>query len=95
MSRLVRRTRRGDTGSAATTVIVAVLVLVPLVALMWVPSYAKNDPELFGFPFFYWYQFLWVFITAALTLVAYLLVRRSDIDRQDQRRSLRDGGDRR
>jgi cell wall-associated NlpC family hydrolase len=49
------------------------LLMVPIVALMWVPSYAKIDPELFGFPFFFWYQFLWVFLCSALTYTAYRL----------------------
>ena len=53
--------------------IAAVLLLIPIVALMWVPSYAKADPELFGFPFFFWYQFLWVFMCSALTWAAYRL----------------------
>ena len=83
MSAFLRRLRRDDTGSAASSVVVAILVLVPLVAMLWVPSYNKSDPELFGFPFFYWYQLLWVLITAVLTVVAYLFVRRSDIDRRD------------
>ena len=53
--------------------IAAVLLAIPIVALLWVPSYAKADPELFGFPFFFWYQFLWVFICSALTWTAYKL----------------------
>ena len=48
------------------------------VALLWVSSYAKDSPRLLGFPFFYWYQFLWVLISAALTWMAYLLVRRAE-----------------
>ena len=51
----------------------ALLLAIPVVALMWVPSYAKDDPELWGFPFFFWYQFLWVFLTSAATWVAYRL----------------------
>jgi peptidoglycan/LPS O-acetylase OafA/YrhL len=54
---------------------VAVMLAVPFVALLWVSSYAKDDPRLFGFPFFYWYQFLWVVITAALTAIALAMVR--------------------
>ncbi len=54
---------------------VAVLVLVPIVALMWVGSYAKADPKLWGFPFFYWYQLLWVFIAAGCTWLAFMLIR--------------------
>ena len=52
-----------------------ILLLIPIVALMAVPTYAKTDPELFGFPFFFWYQFLWVFLTPALT---YLVYRKTD-----------------
>ena len=51
----------------------AVLLMIPIIALMWVPSYAKDAPELWGFPFFFWYQFLWVFICSALTFAAYRL----------------------
>jgi membrane protein implicated in regulation of membrane protease activity len=55
-------------------VLVAVLILIPIVALMWVSSYAKREPELWGFPFFYWYQFCWVFAAAILTSIAYRIV---------------------
>jgi uncharacterized protein DUF3311 len=51
------------------------LLLIPFVALLWVPIYAKQDPELFGIPFFYWYQFLWVPLTALLTLIVYRQTR--------------------
>lgn len=51
----------------------AVLLVIPIIALMWVPSYAKDAPELWGFPFFFWYQFLWVFICSGLTYTAYRL----------------------
>ncbi|MGB9377120.1 MAG: DUF3311 domain-containing protein [Mycobacteriales bacterium] len=74
--------------------VVSVLVVVPLIALLAVPTYNKKDPALFGFPFFYWYQLLWVIITGVLTVVAYLFVRRSDIDRRDQRQGERDRGER-
>ena len=47
------------------------LLIVPFVAMLWVPSYAAATPALGGVPFFYWYQFLWVIITVALTAVVY------------------------
>ena len=53
--------------------IAGVLLAIPIIALLWVPSYAKEAPELFGFPFFFWYQFLWVFLCSALTWTAYKL----------------------
>ena len=55
-------------------VAVTILVLAPVVALLWVGSYAKDGPRLWGFPFFYWYQLLWVFIASACTTVAYFLI---------------------
>jgi hypothetical protein len=57
-------------------VVVAVCLAAPLVALLWVGSYAKAEPRLWGFPFFYWYQLLWVFLAAGLTFGAYVLLER-------------------
>jgi hypothetical protein len=51
-----------------------VCLLIPIVALLWVGSYAHEDPKLGGVPFFFWYQFLWVFLTSGLTITAYKLV---------------------
>ena len=52
------------------------LLAVPFVAMLWVSSYSSIQPELLGFPFFYWYQFLWVLISAVLTAVVYFATRR-------------------
>jgi hypothetical protein len=54
--------------------VAAVLLAIPVVALCWVSSYARETPRLGGIPFFFWYQFLWVFITAGLTYAAHRLV---------------------
>jgi membrane protein implicated in regulation of membrane protease activity len=54
--------------------VAGILLAAPLVALLWVTSYAKDEPRLWGFPFFYWYQLLWVFITSLFTYIAYRLV---------------------
>ena len=56
-------------------VAVAALILAPIVALMLVGTYANEGPRLWGFPFFYWYQLLWVFIASGCTYLAYLLIR--------------------
>ena len=47
-------------------------ILVPFVALLWVPFYNRALPALGGIPFFYWYQILWVALTALVLLVVYL-----------------------
>ncbi|MCX5385562.1 DUF3311 domain-containing protein [Streptomyces sp. NBC_00083] len=54
-------------------VVIALCLVAPFVAMMWVSSYAKADPKLGGIPFFYWYQMLWVLISTALTMLAYKL----------------------
>ncbi|HEX5321417.1 MAG TPA: DUF3311 domain-containing protein [Stellaceae bacterium] len=51
------------------------LLAIPYVAMIWVPSYNTKTPEWGGVPFFYWYQLLWIFIGAALTLVVYFATR--------------------
>jgi len=66
--------------------VIAVCLLAPFVALLWVGSYTKIDPTFIGIPFFYWYQMLWVLISTALTMTAYKLWQR------DQR--ARHGGNR-
>ena len=51
------------------------LLLAPFVALLWVPFYTRTHPKLFGFPFFYWYQFAWVPATALIVWLVYLATR--------------------
>ncbi len=52
----------------------ALLLLIPIVALMLVGTYAKDGPRLGAFPFFIWYQFLWVILCSVLTYSAYRIV---------------------
>ncbi|WP_229375895.1 DUF3311 domain-containing protein [Streptomyces spirodelae] len=64
---------------------IALCLVAPFVAMLWVGSYAKTDPALMGIPFFYWYQMLWVPISAVLTMIAYQLWRR---DQRARRRGV-------
>jgi hypothetical protein len=50
-----------------------VLLLVPFVALLVPNFYAHAEPRLSGIPFFIWYQFLWVFLGVACTVLVYAL----------------------
>jgi hypothetical protein len=59
-----------------------VLLVVAVVVPLLVPTYAKDAPRLWGFPFFYWYQLLWVFISAGLVSIAYRLVRTEERKRR-------------
>jgi hypothetical protein len=66
--------KRLPTGVA---VAVAVLLAIPVLALLVVSIYAQDGPRLWGFPFFYWYQFLWVFLASGFTYAAYALIART------------------
>ena len=47
------------------------LLIIPFIGLLWVPFYNSIEPQLWGFPFFYWYQFIWVFVTSGLIWIVY------------------------
>ena len=71
---------QADAGAGPATnktlmAVATVLLLIPVVALMWVDSYAKVEPVVAGFPFFIWYQFAWVFLCSACTATALRLIR--------------------
>ncbi len=50
---------------------VVVMLALPYAALCFPDLYARATPALFGFPFFYWYQFAWVVITSLLLFAVY------------------------
>ena len=52
------------------------LLLIPFIAMLWVSTYNAQSPELGGVPFSYWYQLLWVVISAAITAVVYVFADR-------------------
>ncbi|RPF36138.1 DUF3311 domain-containing protein [Streptomyces sp. TLI_185] len=66
-------------------VVIALCLVAPFVAMLWVGSYARTDPALGGIPFFYWYQMLWVLISTALTMTAYKLWQRDQRARAAQK----------
>jgi hypothetical protein len=49
---------------------------VPFCGLLWPPLYARWTPEFFGIPFFYAYQFAWIFLSAGLTALVYRSITR-------------------
>ncbi|MDE2373499.1 MAG: DUF3311 domain-containing protein [Hyphomicrobiales bacterium] len=49
------------------------LLLVQFVFLLWPGYYNKIEPSWIGVPFFYWYQMLWVIISAILIAVVYFV----------------------
>jgi hypothetical protein len=53
--------------------LIAVLLLAVLVGALWLPFYNRTTPTAGGWPFFYWYQLLWVPVVALVSWFAYLL----------------------
>ncbi len=56
-------------------IVITILLAASLVGTLWVPFYARLSPRLGGFPFFYWYQLMWVPIVAILGAICYALSR--------------------
>jgi uncharacterized protein DUF3311 len=52
------------------------LLVIPFIATLWVPFYNAIEPSWHGIPYFYWYQFLWILISAGLTALVYFLTER-------------------
>ncbi len=66
------------------------LLLLSFAGLLFPQLYARETPALWGFPFFYWYQFLWVILSSIITAIVYV---KTDSKRAHARRSdSRSGG---
>ena len=86
---MVERTPPGKGPLIGAGIALAIAIIAPL--LVW--TYARTDPQLWGIPFFFWYQFLLVIVSVVLTSFAYWLV----IGHERQRRAAegRTDGDKR
>ena len=51
------------------------LLVLPYLGLCFPQIYARSTPALWGFPFFYWYQFAWVIAASALLAIVYRKLR--------------------
>jgi hypothetical protein len=52
------------------------LLLLPFGGLLYPPLYSHTSPHLFGFPFFYWYQAVWLAVTAVITTFVFRRTRK-------------------
>jgi peptidoglycan/LPS O-acetylase OafA/YrhL len=69
-----------------------ICVLVPTAAVLAVPTYDSATPRLGGFPFFYWYQLMWVVLTGVLMVAAYFAIRADERRRKAFRTAPAAGG---
>jgi Protein of unknown function (DUF3311) len=54
-------------------VLITVLILISVLGTLIVPIYARSSPYIGAFPFFYWYQLLWVPFVAVMMAICYLI----------------------
>jgi hypothetical protein len=57
--------------------LIHLLLLVPYIAVLWVPFYNSAEPSLYGVPFFYWYQMLWILLGVVTLVPVYLVEERA------------------
>jgi membrane protein implicated in regulation of membrane protease activity len=66
-----------DSGTRPIWAVVSVLLAIGIVLPLLVMTYDSQTPTLWGFPFFYWYQFLLIPVVSVLTYVAFKLSQRA------------------
>ncbi len=68
----------GENSKKATRIYIAVaiLLIIPFIAYVLLPTYDRISPKVAGISFFYWYQTLWLAISGVLFgIAAYMLNR--------------------
>jgi len=51
------------------------LLALPFVATLFPEVYASGGPALFGIPFFYWYQLVWIALSGVCVGIVYFATR--------------------
>ncbi len=59
-------------------IVLTILILFPSIVNLLVPLYNKDIPEIFGIPFFYWFQSIWLIICSGFYLAFALLVKKEE-----------------
>lgn len=71
--------RRPQGGSSRGIWFLVLVLLAPAVVVpLLVPLYDSTDPELLGFPFYFWAQLAMIPGAVALTVVAYYLTKNAE-----------------
>lgn len=68
-----RPERPASSGTRKVWTVVGVLLAVGVVIPILVGTYDSETPELAGFPFYYWFQFLLIPVVSTLTYIAFKL----------------------
>lgn len=69
---------RSPSRSRGTWIVICALLAPAVVVPLLVPLYDSEDPTLFGFPFYYWFQLAMIPAAVVLTVAAYYLAKGAD-----------------
>ena len=69
--------------NAHTRIFWYLLLLIPFVAVLWPPFYNSVEPVILGFPFFYFYQMLWVILSGIIIAIVYFAVDSKRVEGDD------------
>jgi len=72
------RPSRGGTSTGGLWTLICVLLAPAVVIPLLVPLYDSEDPTLFGFPFYFWFQLALIPVAVVLTGIAYYLALGAD-----------------
>jgi hypothetical protein len=68
-------------------VVLFLLILIPSVVNLSISLYNRNMPELFGIPFFYWFQTLWLVCCSGFYMgFAYLMDSSREVGGADSKK---------
>ena len=70
---------------AARWTVITLLLTPAVVVPLLVGLYDRTDPELFGFPFYFWFQLALIPAAVVLTAIAYVLAKAADREYRAQR----------
>ncbi len=78
MSDASHRHAAGAGGGRSRWPLIGVLLAPAVILPLWVSLYDREDPELGGWPFFFWFQMALIVVAVGLTLVAFQLAKAAD-----------------
>jgi|GEM_PF-570839 hypothetical protein len=65
-------------GTAGQKVVVAILLIFPMLIFGITPLYNVDKPTLLGLPFFYWFETVWLVVSAVFYVIAALMLNRME-----------------
>jgi len=74
------------TSSRGHWILIGILLTPAVVLPLLVGFYDRTDPEVFGFPFYFWSQMMMIPMAVVLTIIAYYLAKVAERRDRDNRR---------